>query len=338
MEQSIETRELIVLDGLGVTIRGTCHKTHDAICGAQSEAVRPARIGLLFLNGLAATRASTGDSAVYWADLLAKRGYPSFRIDLPGYGDSDGEPPSDLLGFINNGGYASPASAAVREIVARFNLSGVVIVGHCSGSVSAIYTAAVSKECQGLVLLDPYFHLPQTAQPEFRRQLHFWAMQSRLGGFFSRIFDVLKEISLCLHRNVPNNTNFSLVRCWKTLASTRLPILILKVPARKGPGTKRKVGEFDFLKYMLGLTGRKSQVTVHFTEGANHSFANNLGRQAFLQHTQDWLSTYFPLTENEKVAISPSISYSTAKNNLVGIEQTARQNSMCLEKLEGMQT
>lgn len=337
MEQSINARELIVLDGLGVTIRGTYHRTHDDLCGAQPEAVRGDRLGLLFLNGLGATRASTGDSAVHWADWFAKRGYPSFRIDLPGYGDSDGETASDLLGFINKGGYASPAAAAISEIVARFNLSGVVILGHCSGSVSAIYTAAVSKECKGLVLMDPYFHLPQTAQPEFRRQLHFWAMQSRLGGFLSKMFDILKEISLSLHRNVPNNTNFPLVRCWKTLTSTRLPILILKVPARKGPGPKRKVGEFDFLHYILGLAGRKSQVKVHFTEGANHSFANNLGRQAFLQHTQDWLDTYFPVTQNAHVTTTPSSSYSSVKNNLAGIEPTTHKEVMCFEKLEGIQ-
>lgn len=331
MEESIEARELIVLDGLGVRIRGTYHKTYDDICGVQSEVGRRDRVGLLFLNGLAATRASTGDSAVHWADVFAKRGYPSFRIDLPGYGDSDGESSSDLLGFINMGGYASPASAAIREIVARFNLSGVVIVGHCSGSVSAVYTAAASKECKGLVLMDPYFHLPQTAQPEVRRRLHFWAMQSRFGGFLSRIFDVLKEISLFLHGSVPNNTNFPLVRCWKALASTPLPILILKVPARKGLGTKPKVGEFDFLKYVLGLAGRKNQITVHLTEGANHSFANNLGRQAFLRHTQEWLSASFPLAENEKFAMSPLSSYSSMKDNIVGIEQTRRKDAICLE-------
>lgn len=326
MEKSIEARELIVLDRLGVPIRGTYHKVHHATHGAQLEVNRKGRVGILFLNGLAATRASTGDSAVHWADLFAKRGYPSFRIDLPGYGDSAGDPPSDLLEFINQGGYASPASAAIKEIVTRFSLSGVVIVGHCSGSVSAVYTAAASAECKGLVLLDPYFHLPQTTQPEFRRQLHFWAMQSRFGGFLSKVFDVLKEISLRLHASVPNNTNFPLVRCWKTLTSKQLPILILKVPAWKGTGTKRRVGEFDFLNYVLGLAGRKNQVTVHFTEGANHSFANDLGRQAFLQHTQAWLNTYFPLSENEKAAVNTSFSCScsTVNSNLVGAEQTAQ--------------
>lgn len=306
MEESIEARELIVLGGLGVRIRGTYHKTYNDIRGLQSQVGRRDRVGLLFLNGLAATRASTGDSAVHWADLFAKRGYPSFRIDLPGYGDSDGESSNDLLEFINRGGYASPASAAIREIVARFNLSGVVIVGHCSGSVSAVYTAAASRECKGLVLLDPYFHLPQTAQPEVRRRLHFWAMQSRFGGFLSRIFDVLKEISLFLHGSVPNNTNFPLVRCWKALTSTRLPILILKVPARKGLGAKPRVGEFDFLKYILGLASRKSQITVHLAEGANHSFANNLGRLAVLQHIESWLSTFFPLIENQEAPVNTS--------------------------------
>jgi pimeloyl-ACP methyl ester carboxylesterase len=329
MQTSIEARELIVLDGLGVTIRGTHHKAWDNLGNSQSKAGSPGRLGLVFLNGLAATRASTGDSAVYWGDMFARRGYPCFRLDLPGYGDADGEPSSDLLGFINAGGFAPSASAAIGEIVARFGLSGVAIVGHCSGSVSAIYTAAASKDCKGLVLMEPYFHLPQTAQPEFRRRLHFWAMQSRLGGFFSKIFDVLKEISLFLHGNVPNNTNFPLVRCWKSLTSTSLPILILKVPARIGTGTTTKVGEFDFLKYVLGLAGRKSQITVHLAERANHSLANIQGREAVRHHVEDWLNTFFPISDDNLTA-DPISSYSAVKNNSVNIETASCTDAVCL--------
>lgn len=330
MQKSIEERELIVLDGLGVTIRGTYHKTRDDICGARSDAARPERIGLLFFNGLGATRASTGDSAVHWADLFAERGYPSFRIDLPGYGDSAGDAPSDLLEFINKGGYASSASTAIAELASRFNLSGVVIVGHCSGSVSAIYAAAASKECKGLVLMEPYFHLPQTSQPEFRKRLHFWAMQSRIGGLLSKVFDVLKQISLLLGGSIPKNTNVSLVRCWKTLISTGLPILVLKVPVRKGPGAKPKVGEFDFLKYVLELAGRKSRVTVCVAEGANHSFADNVGRRAVRQHTENWLNDFFPVKEKDRVAMHASCSAAAMTDHSVAIENNRCQDTICL--------
>jgi pimeloyl-ACP methyl ester carboxylesterase len=296
MNEAIETRELIVLDGMGAIVPGTYHKTHKNIPDLQTHGVERDRVGVLFLNGLLATRASNGDAAVYWADSFAQHGYPSFRIDLPGYGDSEEDPPPEWLNFINQGGYASIVSAKIRELVARFNLSGVVMAGHCAGAVSAVYAAAAGRECQGLILMDPYFHFQQTNRTQIRKQLNLWALQSPLGRFLSTIYDLLKEIRLTFRRNVaPENANVPLLRCWKDLASTGLPILILKAPVRKTPGMKPRVGEFDYLSHALRLAGRRSRVVVKVTDGANHSFANHLGREAVRMHAQHWLDECFPL-------------------------------------------
>jgi pimeloyl-ACP methyl ester carboxylesterase len=305
MNEMVETRELIMLDGHGVIIRGTYHKAHDDNPDTQLNLLRRDRVGVVFLNGLTATRAGHGDAVVYWADSLAERGYPSFRLDLPGHGDSEGDPPTEWLGLINMGGYASIASATIRELAARFNLSGVVIVGQCSGAVSAIYTAAAIRECVGLVLLDPYFHLTQSISPQVRGQLHLWALQSRLGGALRKIYGLLKEICLFFRGNVPpENANVPLLRCWKEVASSGRPILILKAPSVKADGMKLRVGEFDYLKYVLGLAGRTSQVVVKVLDGADHAFASRPGRTAVRQNTEQWLNTFFPLIEYEQGVVS----------------------------------
>src|SRR5271170_6877044 len=224
MQATIEARELITLDGLGVRVRGTYHKTVLKAWDSHQETRQQNPIGVLFFNSLSLPRAATGDSAVYWADSFAEYGFPSFRIDLPGLGDSNGDIPPELLDFINAGGYATIASAKIKELVERFGLSGVVVFGHCAGATSAIYAAASCVECKGLILMDPYFHVPQAVRPKMRRHLSDWALRSRLGRACSNVYDRLRNLRLSLRRNAPpGNANKSLLSRWKEVASTGLP-------------------------------------------------------------------------------------------------------------------
>jgi pimeloyl-ACP methyl ester carboxylesterase len=304
MDQAIEGRELVTLDGLGVLLRGTFHKPHGCN-SAESKVDKPKPIGILFLNSLSLPRAATGDSAVYWAESLAGRGYPSFRFDLPGLGDTAGDIPNELLNFINAGGYARIAGAKVKELVERFGLSGVVIVGHCAGTVSAIYaTAACMSECRGLVLLDPYFHVPQAIRPAVRRGLSDWALRSKTGRILSNLYDRTRNIRLLLRGNAPpRNANLPLLNRWREVASTGLPILIIKAPSRKATGTGHRVGEFDYLKHVLNLAGRKSQVVVELVQGTDHSFANRMGRVGVQRYIEQWLGNYLPLREEVPVNV-----------------------------------
>lgn len=304
MTETIETRELFALRGPDGMIRGTYHKARDERGRAVQSPVNPERVALLFLGGLSATRASNGDSAVYWADVFAQRGYPSVRLDLPGFGDSDGNPPTEALEYVNSGGYASILSSAIEQLVAQFNLAGVVIVGHCTGTVSAIYAAAASGTCRGLVLMDPLFFLPPTKLSKFRRDLHTWILKCHLDGLLTSIYDRAKETLLQFRRNAaPSNANLPLLRCWKKLTATGLPILILKASGRKDASTKTRMGEFDYVEYVVELASRKSDIAVHVAEGAHHSFANRLGRAAVRQHTEEWLSAHFPLRDVEALGM-----------------------------------
>jgi pimeloyl-ACP methyl ester carboxylesterase len=304
MKLATERRELITLDGLGVLLRGTFHKPSYPDAQRNESPAMP--VGVVFLNSLSLPRAATGDSAVYWADSFADSGYPSFRFDLPGLGDTAGEIPNELLKYINEGQYGSITAAKVKELCARFGLSGVVLVGHCAGTVSAIFAAAqCAAECKGLVLLDPYFHLPQAVRRKVRRGLSEWALKSRIGGMLSKVYDRLRNIRLFLLRNAPpQNANFPLLACWKKVASTGMPILLIKAPARKSHGIKPRVGEFDYLKYTLGLAGSRSQVAVELIEGTDHSFANRIGREAVRQRTEGWLRSHLALEQTAPVPLS----------------------------------
>jgi pimeloyl-ACP methyl ester carboxylesterase len=304
MKEAVESRELFVLDGLDVVVRGTYHKTPSDISGAQSN-LKADRIGVLFVSSLFPTRAGNGDSSVYWADSFAAKGYPSFRIDCPGFGDSDGDPPPDLFAYLNHGGHAPILSAKISELIARFQLSGVLIVGLCAGAVSAIWTAAATTDCKGMILMNPYFYVPQAVRPSFREKLSAWSLQTRFGGVLSWCYALLKEVGLFLNKkSLPRNANHLLLRKFKEMASAGLPILILNNKNRNAAGLKSRTGEFDYLAHVLKLAGRRGEIVVRSVEGADHSLSNRVGRTGARQHAEQWLDTFFPQTDSEGTAAS----------------------------------
>ncbi len=295
MKRAAQSRELIELKANGTTVRGTLHRAHNGAADPGSNDRAQGQVGIVFLNSMSSTRAAYGDSAVHLADAIAECGYTVFRLDLPGYGDSDGDMPADLLDIVNRGGLASIAAAKIAELASRFELTGVILQGHCAGAVTAIHASRACKECRGLILMAPYFHLPQIVRSKARRQLSDWALKSKFGGRFSNVFDRLKALRLKLRTGkLPENANKSLLDSWKEVASTRLPILVVVPPDRKSTGVQPRLGEFDYIAHIVRLAGPRSRITIKAADGADHSFSNRSGRAAIREVTENWLHCNFP--------------------------------------------
>src|SRR5579871_3897545 len=102
MKTAIGTREIMCVSAAGAPLQCTYHKPR-ALNMAE-------HIGLIFLSGGYWPRSGEADTGAYWADSLAETGYPCFRFDLPGYGDSEGDLPaklSDWLQLVNTGVYGN---------------------------------------------------------------------------------------------------------------------------------------------------------------------------------------------------------------------------------------
>jgi pimeloyl-ACP methyl ester carboxylesterase len=299
ISEKLETRELITLTADGIPVRGTYHIP---AAGPVSEARDSEKnVGVLFINPLSTPRSLVGDSAVYWATSLAAHGYPAFRLDLPGLGDSYGALPNDLLTFINDGGYAAVTSSKVRELVQRFNLSGVVIYGHCAGATTAIYVASECKECKGLIVTDPYFYAANLLTPKLSPELVGWARRSKLGEVLRATYARMREAGKKFRSGeLPSNANFALVAGWKKVLSNGLPILVLTSPQPAALGSsKLRAGSFDYMGYVTSMAVRRNQITVKTLDDTDHSFANQAGRAAVEQEVENWLGENFPATNNE---------------------------------------
>lgn len=309
MIPSIGTRELISVSAGGAVLQGTYHKAREERRELMRQIGKRSRIGVLFVNSGGDPRSASGDSAVYWAESFAACGYPSFRLDLPGLGDSDGPLAEKWVEFrsaVDSGEYARFVAGAAKNITERFGLSGVVLVGHCAGSVSAIYAASASRYVKGVVALDPYFFRDEMARPPIRQGLSELVARNWLVAQLSKAYAGVKKIRLLVQGDkLPPNANLPVLRCWRGLISAGLPILAL--------ATKRAVpraGEFDYFRYLQAFSGNASRMAVQVIDGANHSFADNLGRSGVRQHIERWLSAHFPLTSRKEAAFAGRLTVS----------------------------
>jgi hypothetical protein len=112
MLEAIGKRELIVLDGLGVRLRGTYHRPADWVFNGgviQARAGQGNRTGVLFVNSLSLPRAASGDSAVTgpipWPNTAIQR----FASICPALETRKGARLPICWTSINAGGLASVA-------------------------------------------------------------------------------------------------------------------------------------------------------------------------------------------------------------------------------------
>ena len=303
VKQAMPGRELYTFECQGVFLHGTYHLPPPG-------SPEPSHTGILILPGFPMPRSGHGDAAVCWADACAALGYPAFRIDLPGLGDSQGNLPAELLAYTATGGYQDVAAEAIRQIVKQYQLTGLVILGQCAGAVSAIFAAALARECRGLILLDPPFHLPPPHRPnKVKLALSYWATRNRIGGLLSNLYDQLRRLRLRMRNGaLPENANIPLLKRWKSLTSAGLPILLLTAPVPKAEGAEARVGRFDYLTHILNLAGEESRVSSRLIPGANHSFSNILSKEAVPQQIAKWMPGAFPVKEPTQEAVAHASS------------------------------
>lgn len=292
MISDIGSRLLFTLETAKWRIAGTYHRPR-IIRGSSSSAGEDT-IGVVFLNSLAPTRAGKGDSTVSWADSLADHGIPAIRIDLPGFGDASGELPVDLVQFINSGEYAPVVAEAVRKLLVQFGLSKVILVGLCAGAVSAIYTAAIApNDVCGLILLDPYFYLPVTEKKGLGKKLADLVPPGAIRRLLKYVMHRLTMLRLTIvSNNIPSNANRALLDRVSMLAKFGTPILVLDPPA-----VTRKGENFDYLLYISERAAVCGRVEVRLVPGADHTFANKIGRSAMTEESLRWLGAYLQLCE-----------------------------------------
>jgi pimeloyl-ACP methyl ester carboxylesterase len=130
-------------------------------------------LGVIVLHPGFLPRSAQADSAVVLADLLARNGLATVRIDLPGLGDSEGDLPEDSFTFIDmvqDGAFAEIARECVERIQSLLGWNRIIIGGHCGGAITAFFALAARKlpAVVGLFALDVIYYVVRPINPPVR--------------------------------------------------------------------------------------------------------------------------------------------------------------------------
>lgn len=227
--------------------------------------------------------------ARYWATA----GHPVLRFDLPGMGDSPGEP----VPFEDT----APFIAAALDALQRHggHTGGCVLWGLCDGaSASLLYVQATQDpRVTGLALLNPWVRseagLARAHVKHYYRQRllqrDFWRKLLH-GGVGWQALRGLADKLLQLRQGVPATAGFQelMAQGWQTFPG---PILLLL--------SERDLTAQEFVEYANAsprwrLCLQQAKLSQHTLPQADHTCAQPQAHQALAMHTQEWLASAWP--------------------------------------------
>ncbi|NVJ21626.1 hypothetical protein HUW62_10400 [Myxococcus sp. AM011] len=316
-------RELIQLEVMGHRLWGTFHPP-------SSSAPRRS-VGVLFLNPGHVPRSGHGGLSVLAADQLSAQGFPCFRVDLPGLGDSDGPLPemtSELYQLVCKGGFVDVASAVREELQRRHGLEGMLMGGLCGAATTALYLADREPQgVHGLFMFEPEFYLSEqeaaavggegTAVEAEHPRLSLKRVTSKLFSYwgwmrmltreneYARLFKYVpfprqRLLDLLMDwDSLPAVANVPLVRAWQRVVERGLPVLVLTAE-----GKLRDVF-FDRIHRSALADLPHPNLSRIRLKGTNHIFTTGGAIEASVDHLSQWASERFPSSNTTHLPIPP---------------------------------
>ncbi len=311
-------RKALQLDIAGHRLFGTLHD-HDALPSSQNQQYAQ-RIGVLLLSFGQQPRSWVGDLGSSIADRLHARGYPTFRFDMPGLGDSPGEIPvhlEELWRDILLGAHERPLLALCEDLVRRFSLKGLIIGGFCGGAVTALFAVnARSQLILGLVLLEPEMALVRAGSSAataasapltvdfFQERVDLFWQRLRSPGSWRRLFTAkidfkfwygllaatARKLSTSGRRTkvLPHETNHRLLTSWHLARKRRLPTLVLSV------GSANRSKYYRAYGLQPGISDEKSAFRWVEIPNTTHAMLTGGAKDAVGKHFENWVAENFP--------------------------------------------
>jgi pimeloyl-ACP methyl ester carboxylesterase len=267
---------------------------------------------LLVLNFGDICRSGPGDVCAQMGDQLSDLGYPVFRFDMPGLGDTPGDLPqwkSTYWRHIEEGGEIHWVCGLMHELRRRYRLRGFVLVGLCGGAVTSAFVALREPAAIcGVILADTPYHLstparfdlnlsaPAGGTMSLRRRLRHAAYRAWVWG---KTVPGLKALLNAFRRAkhkiserwvAPEPESWVSERNDKLLDSLRkveqtFPTLWILSPA----------AERDLTRQDLMPTPERNRLKLLVIKNTNHLFTSGDGKERFNEAVRNWMLENFPV-------------------------------------------
>lgn len=251
---------------------------------------------VLIVVGGAQYRVGSHRQFVQLARHWAAAGHPVLRFDLPGRGDSPGEP----LAFEDTAACIAAALDALQHHGGH--AGGAVLWGLCDGaSASLLYVQATQdRRVAGLALLNPWVRseagLARAQVKHYYRQrlqqAQFWRKLLRGGVGWQAVQGLARKL-LQLRRPAPSASaqpaGFQelMAHGWHSFSG---PILLL---LSERDLTAQEFAEHARTSPAWATCLQQGNLTHHTIANADHTCSAAHAHQALAQHTQDWLISAF---------------------------------------------
>jgi pimeloyl-ACP methyl ester carboxylesterase len=288
-------REILIIRAGRDDIVGTYHRP--TVRGDVGTGAREAGVACVFVNAGHLPRDGHAGIMVETAERLAARGYPVFRFDLPGLGDSPGEVPADLnrlFAMMGEGRYVEPLKAVVAEVRKRYGIPRVVLGGLCGGAVASVMAAVqVPASIAGIVALELEL-VPPTVEGSrslvgrlFARDawLRVLAGESRANRYVPALAALLpRAVGRAL---LPRNANVAAIEALAQFLDSGAPMLLVMAGGRLRDSIYRQI------RGAVLPRGSDRRVWRRSIPGTNHIFTTGMAKPRVVEEVGAWCDEFF---------------------------------------------
>lgn len=247
-------------------------------------------VGILIVVGGPQYRVGSHRQFVQMARGWAAQGWPVFRFDYRGMGDSDGIPRSfdavddDIRVAID---------AFLSEVP---SLSAVIIFGLCDAASAALLYCLTDSRVRGLILANPWVRTPEGEARSFVR--HYYGARLLQGTFWQKVLSgafrpmealrgFLNFWSLSRSRSHKSGHERFIDRMLAGLSTFSGSILIL---ISEYDLTAREFTDLCSDNPEWAAASARSGITHRLLRGADHTFAVRASLDEALQVSSEWLA------------------------------------------------